>query len=133
MQVAAGLTARLALLLSSRRQSLPPEELPEAQAELLRMEEGVEKRKKMRRWAGIFGRMMPRSHFATLTTNPSLNSHTTSTTLHWDADRPMTVRESARAQVWRWQRRAPAAARLLCCGAAVRPGSRPLLAHKMRL
>lgn len=48
---------------------------------------------------GRFGRLMWASHFATLLTNPTLNSDTTSTTVHPEADRPLTVREYARVQV----------------------------------
>ena len=48
---------------------------------------------------GRFGRLLWTSHLATLLTNPTLNSDTTSTIIHPEADRPLTVREYARVQV----------------------------------
>ncbi len=41
---------------------------------------------------GIYARLKWCSHFATLTTSPQLYSDTTSTILHPEADRPLTVR-----------------------------------------
>jgi site-specific DNA-cytosine methylase len=52
---------------------------------------------------GRFGRLLWTSHLATLLTNPTLNSDTTSTTIHPEADRPLTVREYARVQVRPWR------------------------------
>lgn len=77
----------LPLLLPSCHHSL---DLP---ADVLqsRMPHLAENRSKFKLW-GIYARLKWCSHFATLTTSPSLYSDTTSTILHPEADRPLTVR-----------------------------------------